>query len=466
MGDAESKPRAFWSSLRLLSPRLWVPLLAVLAATVAVAGLSEWSARRALASGNRVADVLHRMDALADLRSLVVDVETAQRGYLLTRDPIYLQPFARAVRQLPEAQRQVRELTAGMPGIDAALDRLDQLIASRIALATRIVEAYNAGHQEEALSVMRAGEDRRLMDEFRAQLAGLELRSQRELLQLQHDQAQGAIWSRTGLLVMTLVNLGLLFILTRLLIAEAVRQENLRCAAEHEARELEKLVEARTRELSELSTHLQRVTEKEKSELARNLHDELGGLLTAAKMDLSWLQSRLNDPAIQERLAQLGSVLDDAMDLKRRVVEDLRPSLLEHFGLSTALRAHFESACAKAGLECEVDVPDNEPVPREIAIALFRVVQEGLTNVIRHARARHVRLQMTSDTRRYLLRLSDDGCGMDLQDSRFRWSHGLTGMRHRVRALGGRFTMESSPGRGTVLRVEVPKAAGGESAAA
>ena len=98
MGDAESKPRAFWSSLRLLSPRLWVPLLAVLAATVAVAGLSEWSARRALASGNRVADVLHRMDALADLRSLVVDVETAQRGYLLTRDPIYLQPFARAVR--------------------------------------------------------------------------------------------------------------------------------------------------------------------------------------------------------------------------------------------------------------------------------------------------------------------------------------------------------------------------------
>ena len=107
--------------------------------------------------------------------------------------------------------------------------------------------------------------------------------------------------------------------------------------------------EDRSRELAALSNHLQALSEREKSELARKLHDELGGLLTAAKMDLSWLQSRLEGAAIQERLAQLGGVLDEAMDLKRRVVEELRPSLLDHFGLPTALRAYVESTCAQGG---------------------------------------------------------------------------------------------------------------------
>src|SRR5579872_5609289 len=95
--------------------------------------------------------------------------------------------------------------------------------------------------------------------------------------------------------------------------------------------------------LSAFSSHLQARAELEKSQLARKLHDELGGLLTAAKMDLSWLQSRLSpgqEKPVQDRLAQLGSVLDEAMDLKRRIVEQLRPSLLEHFGLATAIRAH------------------------------------------------------------------------------------------------------------------------------
>ena len=140
--------------------------------------------------------------------------------------------------------------------------------------------------------------------------------------------------------------------------------------------ELDRLVESRTLELSALSSHLQSLAEKEKSELARTLHDELGGLLTAAKMDLSWLQSRVDKPEHQERLAQLGSVLDEAMGLKRRVVEELRPSLLDHFGLSTALRAYVDGACGKAQIEADIRLPDDgAAIPKEIAIALFRVVR-------------------------------------------------------------------------------------------
>jgi signal transduction histidine kinase len=223
-------------------------------------------------------------------------------------------------------------------------------------------------------------------------------------------------------------------------------------------RRLEQRVEARTRELSALSTHLQQLAEKEKAELARNLHDELGGLLTAAKMDLSWLQSRVNgDAAIEQHLHQLGAVLDEAMDVKRRVVEELRPSLLDHFGLPTALRSYVESVCAQAGLQADVAITTDETFPREIAIGLFRVVQEGLTNVVRHAHAHVVRIELASVGPLYRLRLIDDGDGIDLADPDFRWSPGLTGMRHRIHAFGGRFRLASARGAGTTLLVELPR---------
>ncbi len=259
-------------------------------------------------------------------------------------------------------------------------------------------------------------------------------------------------------IAMTVVSLVLLTIIVRLFAGEAARQRALRLAAEQQAAEFERLIVVRTRELSDLSTHLQQFAEKEKSELARHLHDELGGLLTAAKMDLSWLQSRVTEAPYNTRLAQLGGVLDDAMSLKRRVVEDLRPSLLDHFGLPTALRAHVEHVCTKASLVCEVTMSDDaETMPKELQIALFRVIQEGLTNVVRHAHAQQVRLALTADAQRYLLMLSDNGRGMQMDGSAFRWSHGLAGMRHRVQAMGGVFAIESSPAEGTTLRIEIPR---------
>ena len=264
--------------------------------------------------------------------------------------------------------------------------------------------------------------------------------------------------TQAAVIFLALLAVALLIALSRLLAADAVRRESLRAASERHAKDLESLIDARTRELSALSTHLQELSEREKSELARNLHDELGGLLTAAKMDLSWLQSRVPDPAWQERLAQLGGVLDEAMDLKRRVVEDLRPSLLDHFGLPTALRAYVDSACAKAGLRADLSLPDDgAPMPKETAIALFRIVQEGITNIIRHAGARSVTLRFTLERDTCRFTLSDDGNGFDAADPKFRWSHGIMGMRQRVRALGGQFELESAPGAGTTLRVGVPR---------
>jgi signal transduction histidine kinase len=220
-----------------------------------------------------------------------------------------------------------------------------------------------------------------------------------------------------------------------------------------------KRVEDRTQELSALSNHLQALSEREKSDLARKLHDELGGLLTAAKMDLSWLQARLEGAAIQERLAQLGSVLDEAMDLKRRVVEELRPSLLDHFGLPTALRAYVETTGRKAGLTTRVAIEHScDSMSKEAAISLFRVVQEGLSNIVRHAQAQTVTLEMSGDERHCEVSLVDDGQGFDASNPQLRCSHGLMGMRQRAESLGGKLDVDSRVGGGTTLRIAIPVA--------
>ena len=236
------------------------------------------------------------------------------------------------------------------------------------------------------------------------------------------------------------------------------QQQQQQVAPSAHTADIDRLVQGRTRELSALSSHLQNLAEKEKSELARTLHDELGGLLTAAKMDLSWLQSRIDSPTYQDRLAQLGSVLDEAMSLKRRVVEELRPSLLDHFGLATALRAYVEATCNKAGIQTNLRLPDESAtIPKDMAIALFRIVQEGLTNIIRHANAKHVTLELDAGEGGYVLALSDDGQGFDPDGTQGPWRHGIMGMQHRVRALSGHFSLQSTPGRGTTLKVTLPR---------
>ena len=218
------------------------------------------------------------------------------------------------------------------------------------------------------------------------------------------------------------------------------------------------LQDERVRAVSRLATYLQALAEQEKAEIARTLHDELGGLLTAAKMDLSWLQPRVQAAELQERLAQLGSVLDEAMDLKRRLVDDLRPSLLDHFGLPTALRTYVDAACTKAGLQADIELAEEaQTLPRDTAIAVFRIVQEGLANTIRHGAARHVRLLLVAQPRGFALTLSDDGRGFDpageLSGGK---TFGLMGMRQRVRSFAGSLAIDSAAGRGTTLRVELP----------
>ena len=218
-------------------------------------------------------------------------------------------------------------------------------------------------------------------------------------------------------------------------------------------------VEERTRDLVELSTHLQNVSEREKASLARELHDELGGLLVGARMDISWAEQHLtnNDADLRLRLNRVQQNLAAGVDLKRRIIEELRPTLLDNVGLFAALRWQMKETCAGAGLKCSESYPDEEPrFKSEASIALFRIAQEAFSNILKHSRAKTADISLDMDEETLLMRIADDGIGMAADRFMAIGSHGLASMRHRVRALGGRLDVRKPASGGTMLIVQIP----------
>jgi len=214
-------------------------------------------------------------------------------------------------------------------------------------------------------------------------------------------------------------------------------------------------------ELSSLSSFLLRNGEREKATLARELHDELGGILTSLKMDLALLRARVgDDPQHAQRFARLDALVDQAIDLKRRVIEDLRPSLLDHLGLSAALQWYVDEECRKAGIEPHIDVDHTlERLPPDLEIACFRLVQEAVTNAVKHAQAAHLDLTLERPEGGLHMTISDDGVGIANLEAARR-SHGIAGMAHRVHSLGGTLKVHRIDGSGTRLEVFIPLEAG------
>lgn len=443
--------------LRLLPPGLMLSVLGVMVTVGVTLALSELSFRRGVDNGARVTLLLNRLGAAAEFRNLLTDVETGQRGFLLTGDEEYLAPYWAARDRFDVVFARLWNLTPEA-GAREQLEALHVTALERLAVADEQVALARNGPTGDSPHPPGAGKE--LMDRFRVQLDTFEAAATAELRELRARQSEITFWPRFALVIFALLTFALLLAVAWLVLRESARHRAYAHDVEGEAERMQRLVAARTAELSDLSAHLQSVSERDKAELARNLHDELGGLLTAARMDLAWLQGATKelDPGIAARLAQLNQAFAQAMDVKRRVVESLRPALLDHFGLPTALQNHFEDVCGKAGLAFTARIPDDPPrLPEDMSIALFRVAQESLTNVVRHARARHVWLIYDVSGASISLRIRDDGVGMDVTAAPAAGSHGVPGMRHRIRSLGGSFTLVSSPGRGTEVIIAMPR---------
>jgi len=219
-------------------------------------------------------------------------------------------------------------------------------------------------------------------------------------------------------------------------------------------------IERSREELRALSRHLQSVREEEKARIAREVHDELGSTLTALKMDLDILGEKLRDAPepVRQKRAAMDKLVEAAVATTRRIVTDLRPSILDDLGLSAALRWQALEFAKHSGAQVHVDAGATDHQPgRDVALALFRIFQETLTNVARHAKATEIWVNLANTAEAVVLQIRDNGVGLSAEDLSKPTSHGLRGMRERAQQVGGDVTVSSKPGSGTTVVISVPR---------
>jgi two-component system sensor histidine kinase UhpB len=216
-------------------------------------------------------------------------------------------------------------------------------------------------------------------------------------------------------------------------------------------------------ELRSLAGHLESAREAERTRIAREIHDELGQLLTGFKIDLAWLEKKMaaqpETPreALLEKVHAMTSVLGNMVLCVRRISAELRPGVLDDLGLAAAVEWQTKDFQRRTGIKATVKAELSEqPLPREIATALFRVLQESLTNVARHAEAKNVRVKLAEQEGRVVLQIKDDGRGITEEELAKPGAFGLMGMRERILPFHGRCEIQGQPGRGTTVSIAVP----------
>ena len=189
--------------------------------------------------------------------------------------------------------------------------------------------------------------------------------------------------------------------------------------------------------------------------MSREIHDELGQQLTALKIDLAWLERRLEDTPLIEKVEEMGQLVTNTIATVRRISSRLRPPLLDELGLAPALDWLVQDICGRAGLKYQLDINLGGLVPdEEFTLAIFRICQEGLTNVVRHAQAGRVELEVRRDGDELEVCVCDDGVGIVAE--KVRTSLGLLGLQERVQGLGGRVSIVGTPGQGSEVRCRFP----------
>jgi len=383
-----------------------------------------------------------------------MEAESAQRGYLVTGEQKYLTPLeeglAAARERIAELRDSYRELDpAQLEILDSVSEDLDVKaveMRSSVALARE-------GRGQEAVDLVKTdlGLYRMLsisqaLDELRA--------SQRQMVLDGLDEWKSVTRTNTVINTGNLVfTIGILLILG-LLATRDIRRRN------GYARDLAIQIEARTTELRDLSRHMSRVAETEKHALARELHDELGGLLVAMRMDIAQIRKRLPDAGdadLQARWERVEQALAQGLELKRRVIEDLRPTLLDNMGLLTALQWLASERSEQAQLALHTEGLDEEDIrlPQETAIAVFRTAQEAIANVVKHARATRLEVKAVVGER-LVLHITDDGRGIPPGADRRVGSHGLRQMRFRMESVGGDLSVTARTPQGTSIEISVP----------
>ncbi len=440
------------------SRSLWTILLAALLALVVVT-INEVSYRE---SSDALENLGRRGEARTNIQTLwrsLVDAETGQRGYLLTANRQYLKPYQDAFVNIDQSIKWITNYYGDdAEALPVIADIKVQIKAKQSGLADSI-NFFDVGNHDAWKALIQTGDGNQSMETIRTLSEKLLAIESERVVRERQDIFDTLRRTRIGFNVMT--GLGVLAILLFLRQVNLTDRQQQRHSdvVQNERDLLETEVTSRTAELTDLAKHLQSAREDERGKLSRELHDELGALLTAAKLDIARLKRAIGamTPDVESRIAHLNETVNLGIALKREIIESLRPSSLSNLGLVAALEIQIREFSARSGIRV-FDELSPVAVTEAVQITIYRMIQESLTNISKYAGATEVRISLRSESDRAWISVADNGRGFNVMDRRSS-THGLTGMRFRVETEGGEMQIDSKPNNGTRIVAWVPLSA-------
>jgi signal transduction histidine kinase len=393
--------------------------------------------------------------------TLLADLENGQRGYALTGREEFLEPWTRAKTDLPAAYAElVSHLTLELgPKFYATRVSLDQLIARPMAVAEKSIAIRHDANASEAAATATQMEGKHVMDQIRdefSRLNRMHLDMVRDRDIEVSDVEKQTTWAVASLTAFSMALIGIAM-------WTLARERFLRDKAEESLHKLttrlETLVEERTTELRRARLRIQSFAaeldlsvETERKRLAREVHDQFGQIATATKMMVHEMSRQYPDVP-KTTVTQITGMLDESINTARRITADLRPPLLDDLGLEAAVTHYARNFSLRGGIACNVDVKDDEVLSAAQANQLFRILQEAVTNVVRHADASNIQVRGAISGSNYLFEVADDGVGPKVGRPQ---SNGLSNMRERAALAGG--TLVFGPGMvtGSSVLVTLP----------
>ncbi|MEO5771442.1 MAG: CHASE3 domain-containing protein, partial [Burkholderiaceae bacterium] len=386
---------------------------------------------------------------ISRLLRVMLSAESGQRGYLMTGRMEYREPYKRAVADVGPSLDRIHAVYASVPEQAVEIRQLDELTRQKLSELETTLVLYDAGKEEAWRELLLTNIGREKMRALENLALSIAAKETVQMTEANEALSRTLIRHRLGIAVLVLLALSALLLYLQqtgrgLLMADEQRQA------------LQSEVARRTHDLTDIARHLQTAREDERSRLARELHDELGGLLTAAKLDVARMRSRLTEAPlpVHERIAHLVRTLDEGIALKRRIIENLRPSALQNLGLKAALEILTREFASGAAIEMDAHI-DEVTLGPDANLSLYRLVQEALTNVSKYAGATRVVVQLAREGDGVRAKVEDNGKGFDTRLLRPE-THGLAGMRFRIESHGGQLDVRSAPDEGTTISAWLP----------
>jgi CHASE3 domain sensor protein len=440
--------------LERTSPALILGLLLALAVFVG----NEWAYQRAQESINRWRGHDNADQAVQLVLRRLVDAESSQRGYLLTERKDYLVPGFDAQRDIGRAIAQLRVHYRASPQLMPLIDTLADRADEKLAELNETVTLHDTGRQAAALALVMTDIGREKMQAVRTAATTL-LAHARD-----HAATERAKVLRTldagRLGIHTAMMLSLLFFVHFLRKSAALQEEQRSHARDllHERERLETQVRARTQDLSGLNDRLQLVREEERQRVARALHDELGAILTAAKLDMARVRHLLDRQPTEQtilRLDHLAATLDQGIRLKRRIMEELMPSALHNLGLREALEGLADDFCARTGIATARELSTVEMGESSRVIA-YRWVEGVLHHIEQRGQATSLRIGLNADGPDRIQVSVHDSAGDAQAASAALHGDNMIGLRNRIEGLGGTVIVRTLAGQGSEMLATLP----------